>query len=771
MSNVRTLLTDQPAAAATAVGLSDADRRAILQSMARSIEPVRATPLYSAGLVLVAIAMLVLPLIYLALIALVAYATWWHATGNSMASSGRDVSRWSMFLYLTPLLVGILFIIFLVKPLFARRSRAGDTLSLDPRAQPLLFGFVERLCAIVGAPMPVRIDIDCQVNASASFKSHGPFGWMSRSLVLTIGLPLAAGLNVRELAGVLAHEFGHFAQGTGMRVSFIIRSVNAWLYRVVNGRDTWDEAIGEIGGAFGLVGAVVVLISSVLIWLTRRILWCLMLAGHVISSFMSRQMEFDADQYEARVAGADAFEQTSRKLRLLNVAQSAVLDELQSHWRERRICSDLPTLIARRVGDLPPGLVAALDQQAAQSRTAWHDSHPSDADRVAAVRRSAAAGIVTVEAPASSLFADFDSLCARVTGDFYSGALGAFPEDAEIVTPDEVVGRRQERKASFGALERYFQGLLHAVRPVFVQADAPLPVSHDAAAEQILLARSDLAESLPAARAAQALWEASMAKLTGFTRAWALHEVGQKRIDPAIGLTPAELARLSDVYHEQTASAQAARQVLDPLLARQLYRLQCALEIDRLSRPVPPPPPPVADEDDYGAYDVQQEPAPVFGDTVLLVAALDAIRQVATPVDDLRVQLLRLGQLLGQLKPDHNDQRIIDSILQVSWTARRALEDIRQTLGSAWYPYQHGEQGVTLAKFAVPHLPEATAVGAITEAADTALEGIYGLYVRVMGDLASRAEAIEASLGLSPLPEPAATDPTPADTQATEPCP
>ena len=34
-------------------------------------------------------------------------------------------------------------------------------------------------------------------------------------------------------------------------------------------------------------------------------LWVLMWIGHGVSSFMLRQMEFDADRYEARVAGSE----------------------------------------------------------------------------------------------------------------------------------------------------------------------------------------------------------------------------------------------------------------------------------------------------------------------------------------------------------------------------------------------------------------------------------------------------------------------------------
>ena len=46
--------------------------------------------------------------------------------------------------------------------------------------------------------------------------------------MLTIGLPLVAGLSLREFAGIIAHEFGHFTQGFGMRLSYVIRQINGW---------------------------------------------------------------------------------------------------------------------------------------------------------------------------------------------------------------------------------------------------------------------------------------------------------------------------------------------------------------------------------------------------------------------------------------------------------------------------------------------------------------------------------------------------------------
>jgi len=99
---------------------------------------------------------------------------------------------------------------------------------------------VDRICEEVGAPQPKRIDVDCNVNASAGFR-RGMLSMFGNDMVLTIGLPLAAGLTLQEFGGVLAHEFGHFSQGLGMRLSYLVRAIIHWFVRVVYQRDQWDE--------------------------------------------------------------------------------------------------------------------------------------------------------------------------------------------------------------------------------------------------------------------------------------------------------------------------------------------------------------------------------------------------------------------------------------------------------------------------------------------------------------------------------------------------
>ena len=165
------------------------------------------------GLAIVAFAMVLLPLIYMALIALTALAVLFHLTHDTWifnGASGRGMII-LLILYLGPAVAGGILVFFMVKPFFAPKASAPAPITLDLEKEPILFAFVQKICGLVGAPVPCRIDVDCQVNASASLQH----GLLSKKLVLTIGLPLASGLDMQQFAGVLAHEFGHFAQGAG----------------------------------------------------------------------------------------------------------------------------------------------------------------------------------------------------------------------------------------------------------------------------------------------------------------------------------------------------------------------------------------------------------------------------------------------------------------------------------------------------------------------------------------------------------------------------
>ena len=303
-----------------------------IEAFSGVIAPAKTGSLYNVGLAVVAFAMVLLPAIYVGLIVLAAWGVFYHLTKNSwLINDGSGGGLYRLIIYLGPAVAGGILVFFMVKPLYARKQKEVQPVTLDPAKEPLLFAFVEKICALVKAPMPSRIDVDCQVNASASLR-HGLW---SKDLVLAIGMPLASGLDMRQFGGVLAHEFGHFAQGVGMRLTYVIRQINFWFARVVYERDTWDMQLDKTARDADFRIGIVLHTARGGVWLTRRILWILMQAGHGISCFMLRQMEYDADSYEAKLAGSDAFESTATRLPVLNVALQFAYEDVRLSWLAR----------------------------------------------------------------------------------------------------------------------------------------------------------------------------------------------------------------------------------------------------------------------------------------------------------------------------------------------------------------------------------------------------------------------------------------------------
>ncbi|MGD8570704.1 MAG: hypothetical protein PVJ39_21640, partial [Gammaproteobacteria bacterium] len=95
---------------------------------------------YKAGIVAVGLTMVLLPLLYLALIALIGYGVLHHAMVNTswMHSLGAKLSTVA---YVTPMVAGITAILFMLKPLFARPAGEPKTVILDPLKEPIFVHF------------------------------------------------------------------------------------------------------------------------------------------------------------------------------------------------------------------------------------------------------------------------------------------------------------------------------------------------------------------------------------------------------------------------------------------------------------------------------------------------------------------------------------------------------------------------------------------------------------------------------------------------------
>lgn len=188
----------------------------------------------------------------------------------------------------------------------------------------------------MGSPRPGEIHINAQVNASAGFR-RGLRSFIGSDLVLTIDMPLVAGPNFRQFTGVLAHEFGHFTQGVGMRLTYLVESLSGWLQRITYEQDAWDQKLQELSEEPGHVTiGLVVCITRLIVFLTRLVLWLFAQAGSAASLFLLRQMEYDADCRSAQIVGSEALPGMMERVHQLGAGDQLAMSLLNHTWKHLR---------------------------------------------------------------------------------------------------------------------------------------------------------------------------------------------------------------------------------------------------------------------------------------------------------------------------------------------------------------------------------------------------------------------------------------------------
>lgn len=177
-----------------------------------------------------------------------------------------------------------------------------------------LFRTVAELTTKAGLPMPeVGIYNSPEVNAFATGPSR------SRSLV-AVSSGLLRAMDRDEVAGVLAHEVAHIANGDMVTMTLLQGVVNAFvmfLSRVIafaianSGRE--EGRRGNSGGSF-LVMMVLQIVFGIL--------------GSMITAWFSRQREFRADAGGAHLAGRNRMIGALRRLQsqheLVDTSQAAL---------------------------------------------------------------------------------------------------------------------------------------------------------------------------------------------------------------------------------------------------------------------------------------------------------------------------------------------------------------------------------------------------------------------------------------------------------------
>jgi Zn-dependent protease with chaperone function len=449
---------------------------------------------YKLGLAAVALVMVSLPIIYVGIIVLVAWGVYEHALHPRYQLGGGTVA---LLGYLAPIIVGGVLVFFMIKPLFARRPKDYEPHDVLPGEEPELFRFIYAVCDAVQAPRPARVLVDFQVNAFAGFRRGLP-DLLRRRLTLSIGLPLVAGLSVRQFGGVLAHEFGHFSQGAAMRLTFIVRNVNAWFARVVYERDAWDDRLRSSAERSDFRFGIILHLARAMVWVTRRILWLLMNVGHAVSCFMMRQMEFDADRFENQVAGSETFAETMRHFQVLNAAWQRTIAQQTEAYATNRLVNDLPGLSAMAAKGLATKTVQENEALLPTGKTRWFDTHPSDHDRVQASKALGAIGMLHGDGDATKLFHDFRATAQALTKHYYEQECGIDLKNVTLHSLEEMSAEALAAAEEDELVETWFGSVLniHTLGFVRLERSQSASVCSPAAAAAALAATGPFVQTL-----------------------------------------------------------------------------------------------------------------------------------------------------------------------------------------------------------------------------------------------------------------------------------
>ncbi len=278
---------------------------------------------------------------------------------------------------------------------FGFRKEMKFRITLHQQDAPELFAAVQTLCQQLQLAMPGEVALEMGANAWVHLKGYGRGGGRT---VLGIGYDLLAGLNEKEMEGVLAHELVH--------AKLIQRSFRNLIWTglgrfavLTNGLSAHAEAFRRVKKTFGTAEFFLRPADS----LTR-------LLSRLVATY-SRQDEFDADRGAAELCGGGTVRSALSKLDPLNEKVSRL------PWSERVAQLQVPQGFSRwLVKELTLDPTAAPEPDSNQIFNRY-STHPLMRDRIAALESFGNDSPAQGGRPAVSLLKEPDAAAQKLLGE------------------------------------------------------------------------------------------------------------------------------------------------------------------------------------------------------------------------------------------------------------------------------------------------------------------------------------------------------------------
>ena len=273
------------------------------------------------------------------------------------------------------------------------RSGAEFRLKLKPEEAPGIVAILRKLCAKLQIPLPD--DLFLAMNAGAWVELRGlrqNFGKTN----IGIGYDLLAGLSVREVEAVLAHELVH--------AKLIHRFFKNWLGAGLGRAATVANYLSAIVDAYRREGMSFTIAEAILRVADLLTRWC----ARLVSAY-SRQDEFEADHGAAELCGTAPLRSALQKLDSLHQA----LERLP--WNERMAQIQSEAGLSKWLVQELAAKIAGPSDTRSSAVFNRYSTHPLTRDRIAALPDDGSQSGEST--PGISLLADPDAVALKLAGE------------------------------------------------------------------------------------------------------------------------------------------------------------------------------------------------------------------------------------------------------------------------------------------------------------------------------------------------------------------
>lgn len=664
------------------------------------------------GLLLTAVGMAIPALVYLSVIGVLGFIAYNYARRGirllEVSEQGERLWTISDLGFIIPVALCLLFLLTLLEPLLVRRASPAPPRSLERAQETVLFSFVERLARTVGAPLPKVIEVTTDADLGLQREPRRRGG----RLVLTLGLPLVAGLTLEQFAGLLARECTTYVRRPGNALLRLIRRADdrfdQLLADCTDLQEKRREGVGQLVGNVGLTplvdGALFLVFG-----LTRSLIALLTRVTGVLRGFAEQSLAQDAALYQEQLVGSEVARTTESWAATLRSAQRRVL-----------LGFDASRPIAPPPDHLPAQVVLlALEEKAAHGGGP-HAAEPPPQENKARFRSAL---------PATVLFHDFLRPARQLTSDFYRSLERPLYELEPIA---RFLEHHDHLATEDAAAQRFFGGALLRRRAIPVSASLPKderPWPRRVAA--LATAREQFNAGLPNYRHLLVQFDRAASYQEAAREAQGLMAAGLTLEPDAFGLKEWSLELAQTMENKARAHLQQARNLAKDHNMKAGRCLMSALTL--LTTPDLPARLPAA------ADWAQQAPQ--------LLAALAAVNRVFPHF----LRLANATSLLTALEERSQDLsgderlRLSEQISLETAKLEEPLATLRQALLQEKNLFHHHGFDLNLAIRGLPADPRT--------AGRDLLRRVHQHYRRCLSRLAWIAEQLERAADLPPLPE------------------